>query len=314
VPAEFVSDLRCPTCSGTLDLSVDDAICAGKCGTAFPIQAGTPILINEAESIFSISTFTSGADTFFKRKSKTLELLDSVTPALVLQGGTRRRVDNFIARLHAEGVHAPKIRVVGGSIVGAGLEGLVADPSVVLLETDVAWGPRTQLICDGHDLPLADASVDAVIVQAVLEHVVDPQRCVAEIHRTLRPDGLVYAEIPFMHPVHGGAFDFTRYSQGGIRILFRRFVELDSGAASGPGASLAYAATFAMHSFAQTRKIRKVLGRVARFVASPLKHLDLFLLRRRGAADAACAVYFVGRRAETSRPYAEIVKAYEGVM
>ena len=34
---------------------------------------------------------------------------------------------------------------------------------------------------------LADAGVDAVIAQAVLEHVLDPHRCVEEIHRVLKP-------------------------------------------------------------------------------------------------------------------------------
>jgi 2-polyprenyl-3-methyl-5-hydroxy-6-metoxy-1,4-benzoquinol methylase len=43
-----------------------------------------------------------------------------------------------------------------------------------------------------------DGTCDAVVVQAVLEHVLQPDVVVAEIHRVLRPDGLVYAETPFM--------------------------------------------------------------------------------------------------------------------
>ncbi len=43
------------------------------------------------------------------------------------------------------------------------------------------------LICDAHDIPFADRSFDGVIVQAVLEHVVDPFRCCEEIHRVLIP-------------------------------------------------------------------------------------------------------------------------------
>ena len=37
-----------------------------------------------------------------------------------------------------------------------------------------------------------------MLVQAGLEHVRDPWQVVAEIHRVLKDDGLVYAETPFM--------------------------------------------------------------------------------------------------------------------
>jgi len=57
---------------------------------------------------------------------------------------------------------------------------------------------------------------DAVWIQAVLEHVLDPVRVVAEIHRVLRPGGLVYSEIPFMQEVHEGAYDFTRFRLSGM--------------------------------------------------------------------------------------------------
>ena len=50
----------------------------------------------------------------------------------------------------------------------------------------MAIAPRTQRVCDGHDLAFQDQSIDAVIVQALLEHVLDPQRCVAEIHRVFK--------------------------------------------------------------------------------------------------------------------------------
>ena len=51
---------------------------------------------------------------------------------------------------------------------------------------------------------LADASVDGVIVQAVLEHVLDPRTVAAEVERVLRPRGMVYAETPLMQQVHEG--------------------------------------------------------------------------------------------------------------
>jgi SAM-dependent methyltransferase len=40
-------------------------------------------------------------------------------------------------------------------------------------------------------LPFADASFDVVLSHALLEHLAEPQRAVAEFHRVLRPGGIV---------------------------------------------------------------------------------------------------------------------------
>ena len=52
----------------------------------------------------------------------------------------------------------------------------------------------------------------------------------------LKDDGLVYAETPFLQQVHGGPYDFTRFTHLGHRRLFRKFIELESGATAGAGA------------------------------------------------------------------------------
>ncbi len=57
----------------------------------------------------------------------------------------------------------------------------------------------------------------------------------AEIHRVLRPGGIVYADTPFLQQVHEGAYDFTRFTDSGHRFLFRRFERIDSGSVAGCG-------------------------------------------------------------------------------
>jgi len=54
------------------------------------------------------------------------------------------------------------------------MKSLVDHPPIELVETDVAFGPRTAVICDAHRLPFENASFDGVVAQAVLEHVADP--------------------------------------------------------------------------------------------------------------------------------------------
>jgi SAM-dependent methyltransferase len=198
-----------------------------------------------------------------------------------------------------------RVLVVGGGTEGRGLRELLDRPGIDVLETDVFRGPRTQLVCDGHDLPLAGGSVDAVVCQGVLAFLVDPQRVVAEIHRVLRADGLLYSEVPFIQQVCNGPYDFTRWTALGHRRLLRDFDVVRSGATGGPGMALAWSVAF----FARALGGRS-LWVAGALLAAPLKWLDGMLAARSGALDAASGTFILGRRRETPVSDAEIVAAY----
>ena len=102
---------------------------------------------------------------------------------------------------------------------------------------DIYDTPRVQVVADAHQIPIRDEHFDGVVIQAVLEHVLEPQRVADEIWRVLKPGGLVYAETPFMQQVHEGAYDFTRFTESGHRYLFRRFDLIELGRVSRTGAS-----------------------------------------------------------------------------
>ena len=51
--------------------------------------------------------------------------------------------------------------------------------------------------CLAEDLPFPDNSMDVVLLSGVLEHVLDPDRCVDEAERVLRPGGLLIIQVPF---------------------------------------------------------------------------------------------------------------------
>ena len=93
-------------------------------------------------------------------------------------------------------------------------------------------------ICKG--LPFENNLFDLVICTAVLEHVAEPIKVVSEIHRVLNHHGLVWADIPFLQPLHRVPTDFQRYTIDGIRYLFRHFEEISSGNANDIGSSMAW--------------------------------------------------------------------------
>ena len=58
------------------------------------------------------------------------------------------------------------------------------------------FGERVDFrLARGEDLPFDDASVDVAVLNHIYEHVVDPEAVVADIHRVLRPGGVLYLGI-----------------------------------------------------------------------------------------------------------------------
>jgi SAM-dependent methyltransferase len=214
-----------------------------------------------------------------------------------------RHVDRLCRLLPTD----PLLLVVGGGTIGNGVDALYSDSRLRVLAFDIVPTAHVQLVADGHQIPLADASVDAVVVQAVLEHVLDPWQVVAEIHRVLRPQGLVYAETPFMQQVHAGRYDFTRFSDSGHRWLFRNFTELDRGVVAGPGTAL----TWSIDHLARAVFRSRTAGQIARLLFFWLRFADR-VADPRYAADAASALYFLGRRSERPITPAEAVAGYAG--
>jgi ubiquinone/menaquinone biosynthesis C-methylase UbiE len=89
------------------------------------------------------------------------------------------------------------------------------------------------IVGDVHDLPLEDESVDSVLCIALLEHVEEPFKAMAEMYRVLKPGEYFYMYVPFLyyyHPMPGYYGDFYRYTYDGIKYMTRdyRHVEIDN--------------------------------------------------------------------------------------
>lgn len=303
---------QCPICRSHLTEGESTWNCQNVgCGATFPCANGIPILLNESKSVFEAQTFLSKRATFFKPRGRLRATLSDCLPTEQLNVAAERVLADMRNLLLKRSM-TPRVLVLGGGILGAGMQVFANDPHIELVETDVSLEERTQLICDGHDLPFRDGTFDGVIVQATLEHVVDPYRCLQEIERVLRPEGLVYSDTPFMQQVHGREFDFTRFTKLGHRRLFRNFEEIDSGISVGPASALAWSIRYFLLSFFESRTSRRVVSAIARCAVSWLKYFDLYLAKRAAATDAASAFYFLGQKNSRTLPDKELLAQYKG--
>ena len=311
ISTELKNRLICPSDKTNLILQNESMISTGEPPQKYPVVNGVPVLINQQNSLFKIDDFVSNNQTTYSfNKSKKEEVFKRIIPAI----GVNIKAEENYKWINNHLPDSAKILVVGGGIQGNGIsilyDNLKANYEIV--GSDVSFESYTDLISDAHDIPFEDESFDCVIAQAVLEHVLSPERCVNEIHRVLKPSGIVYAETPFMQQVHMKQYDFTRFTHLGHRWLIRKFTKIYDGTCSGPGMALAWSYRYFLMSFATTYRTRKLLSAFARFTSFYLKYFDKFLIDSAGAFDAASGYYFLGRKSTTTLSKEDLINEFKG--
>lgn len=300
--------LVCPRCGAELRESLGAFRCsANACAAHFVLAGGQPVLVDFDDSILSKDEVAdrSGASVI----DRTAEPGIRSRIYRVLLGTSRRTQANAqrFSQLALSLAERPTVLIVGGGSRGAGTEALYENAALHRIAFDIYASPLTDFIADAHRIPLKSQCIDAVWVQAVLEHVLDPWRVAAEIHRVLKPGGIVYAETPFLQHVHEGAYDFTRFTESGHRWLFRRFEAIDSGVVLGAGTTLLWSIEHAIRGL--FRSVRA--GVAVKVLLFWLRALDR-LVPPAFSSDAASAVYFLGRKSGAEVSPRDMVGFYRG--
>ena len=105
-------------------------------------------------------------------------------------------------------------------------------PSVTVETFDINPASGANWIGDicAHNVLLPDGAFDLIVCTEVLEHVLQPFAAVNELRRLLKAGGLAFVTVPFNFRIHGPLPDCWRFTEHGLRALFKDWgiVELEA--------------------------------------------------------------------------------------
>jgi uncharacterized protein YbaR (Trm112 family)/SAM-dependent methyltransferase len=301
---------QCPHCHAIkLTLSQekpgDQEIICLECDNNFPIVDGIPVLIRNDNQLFPPSSYQKS-----KTKRKTRLKISKLIPDPSVNLSRKKNSKAFIDNIETDGTS--QVLVIGSG-QQKGTNSFYSDKKTTYVYCDVAMKSEVDLFCDAHELPFVDKTFQGVIITAVLEHVLYPQDVVKEIYRVLSDEGIIYSEVPFMQHVHEGAYDFTRYTLSGHRLLFKRFNEVSSGLVAGPATGLVWAMEHFALCFVSGGVLRKLTRALVRVLFFWVKYFDYLFINNPQSIDSASATYFLGKKSHLFEASDKmIVNAYKG--
>lgn len=168
-------------------------------------------------------------------------------------------------------------------------------PAKGFVSIDLVKSPGLGLVGDIESLPFDAATFDMIECPAVLEHVRNPSKAVAEFFRVLRPGGILHIAIPFCHPFHAYPEDHHRWTRSGLRLLVGDFEIVDEGVLTGPTATLlAFFLEYLRLWFPEWAG--RYVYAAAGWVLWPLRYLDVFLDRSPRSYNLANTIWIHARR------------------
>jgi uncharacterized protein YbaR (Trm112 family) len=189
--------LRCPQCGGKLKRLGNEAYQSEQCGAQYPIDHGVPILL---------------------------------PPSLAAQGLGKPLPPDQHASTHPYSPSSEALihKFDTGLILDLGAGGKhIERPNVI--QVDVFRFPMVDVVASADALPFRADSFDAVISQAVFEHLQYPEAAAAEIWRTLKPNGIAKIDTAFLQPEHAYPHHYFNATEAGLKHWFRDFDLQSSG-------------------------------------------------------------------------------------
>lgn len=96
-------------------------------------------------------------------------------------------------------------------------------PGKKYVGADMREGPGVDVIFNLHHINLPSESVGTVLILDTLEHVEFPRKAFEEVHRILKPNGILIISSVMNFPIHDYPYDYWRFTPEGFRSLLKPF-------------------------------------------------------------------------------------------
>ena len=216
--------LRCPLCRGELADRPGELYCA-PCARAYPYVRGKPVL---ATGEGYDATPEEQPESNNPYGSQVLELIETYRDGLVLDMGSGNPTRGFYNVIHL----------------------------------DLFAFDQVDVVTDGQGLPFGDDVFDAILSEAVLEHVEDPIAYTRELARVLKPGGRVRLDAAFLQPYHGYPDHYFNMTRSGLRKVVEesglRVLDLEAGPHQQPLVTLGLVAGGLLRGTADEERKRRL--------------------------------------------------------
>jgi len=219
--ANLLEICACPDCYSAL-VTVGDGLSCVKCGHDFQIKNGIPILL------------PTSADKTKRRYITNYATIATDDLASPLEGNRPARHN--------------KLRKFIGSVTGKRVLDIGSSDAIYLRQMDAALKVALDIaieyldaipqdsgvipVCgDAERLPVKAGYFDVVIISDVLEHVLSPEKVVAQLVRICKPDTRLIVHVPWeedLSQYRDSAYEFTHlrsFNSYNFAVLFADFYE-----------------------------------------------------------------------------------------
>jgi SAM-dependent methyltransferase len=102
---------------------------------------------------------------------------------------------------------------MGGGLVPSYWRYIKKEPNTKVVKIDINKNSEPNIIASlEEELPIKDILADYVLLFNVLEHIYKHILLILETYRVLKPGGVLFCYVPFLHQAHGDPYDYFRYT------------------------------------------------------------------------------------------------------
>lgn len=227
-PNTEVLPFQCLTCRMSVLRFHSGHLECPSCGTVYPLQRDVPILLPDPTQLAEVATDEGQHITLAQYQA----VYDKVYAEDGLMGTDLDEEYDWATKemLLAFGgdLAGKRLLDIGAGVgnlwtyVPPGVQGFALDISATGMVRAAARFPGlTVSVSVGEFLPYPDAFFDVVVAADTLEHTFSPARTLREIHRVLRPGGVLGASFPIPNSLRKWGYNRFLRQRPDFRLLFR---------------------------------------------------------------------------------------------